>query len=80
VPIPDPKIEKSRSRLKIPGELPSPLNPRAALRFLPSKLRAGEMTYIPKLQETTPGHWVAEHDPLDVILAGDPLADQALVS
>lgn len=77
VPIPDPKIEKSRMRLKIPGELPSPLNPRAALRFMPSKLRAGELGYVPQLQEATPGHWVAEHDPLEEILAGDPLADQS---
>lgn len=77
VPIPDPKIEKSRKRLKIPGELPSPLNPRAALRFLPSKLRAGDLTYVPQLQEATPGHWVAEHDPLEAILAGDPLTEQS---
>jgi len=70
VPIPDPDIERSRGRLKLPGELPSPLDPRAALRFLPSRLTAGETTYVPKLVETTPNHFVAEHDPLEVILTG----------
>ena len=74
VPIPDPKIEKSRTRIKIPGELPSPLNPRAALRFLPSKLKSDDLSYVPKLDEVSPGHLVAEHDPLEVILAQDPLA------
>jgi len=73
VPIPDPKIERTRERLKIPGELPSPLNPRAALRFLPSKLDAQEMSYVPQLQEVAPGHMVAEHDPLEMILERDPL-------
>lgn len=74
VPIPDPKIERTRKRLKIPGELPSPLNPRAALRFLPSKLDADDMGYVPQLQEVAPGHMVAEHDSLESILARDPLA------
>lgn len=68
VPIPDPDIERSRNRLKIPGELPSPLDPSAALRFLPSRLNTGEIGYIPKLQEINPAHFVAEHDPLDVIM------------
>lgn len=70
VPIPDPAVERTRTRLKIPGELPSPLDPRAALRFLPSKLEAGVVDYIPRLQQPEPGHFVAEHDPLDRILAG----------
>lgn len=74
VPIPDPKIEKSRVRLKIPGELPSPMNPRASLRFLPSRLDANDLTYIPQLNQVEPGHWVAEHDPLEDILARDPVA------
>lgn len=70
VPIPDPDIERSRGRIKIPGELPSPLDPSAALRFLPSRLVGGELGYVPKLLETKPNHYVAEHDPLETILAG----------
>ena len=69
VPVPDPRIERTRQRIKLPGELPSPLDPGATLRFLPSKLAAGERNYVPKLQEVTPGHFVAEHDPLEQIMA-----------
>ncbi|WP_010139375.1 ABC transporter ATP-binding protein, partial [Oceanicola sp. S124] len=69
VPIPDPVAEKARERLRIPGELPSPLDTKAALRFLPSKLDAGQIDYVPQLQEVAPGHYVAEHDSLDAIMA-----------
>ena len=68
VPIPDPRTERSRDRLRLPGELPSPMDPGAGLRFLPSK-RHSDPTYRPRLDEVAPGHWVAEHDPLEVILA-----------
>ena len=71
VPIPDPRIERTRSRIKLPGELPSPLDPGAALRFLPTRLSAGERNYVPKLSEVGPGHFVAEHDPLETLLAMD---------
>jgi len=64
VPVPDPKIERARKSIKLPGELPSPMDPTAKLKFLPSKLKAGETDYIPKLIEHNPGHFVAEHDSL----------------
>ena len=70
VPIPDPTIEKNRERLKLSGDLPSPLDSRAPLRFMKSKLvddPDGEQ-YRPKLIEVAPGHWVAEHDPVDDVL------------
>ncbi len=65
-PIPDPTVERTRERLKLEGDPPSPLNPRAALRFLPSKLSDDETApvYVPKLEEVEPGHFVAEHDPV----------------
>ena len=69
VPIPDPKVERSRQRIRLPGELPSPLDPKASLRFLPSRLEGGQGDYVPKLQEVAPGHYVAEHDPLEDIMA-----------
>jgi peptide/nickel transport system ATP-binding protein/oligopeptide transport system ATP-binding protein len=64
-PIPDPAVERSRTRLRLTGEPPSPLDPAAHLRFLPSK--AGQMdgagqAYRPQLLQIAPGHWVAEHD------------------
>jgi oligopeptide/dipeptide ABC transporter ATP-binding protein len=62
-PIPDPDIEKARPRVRLEGDLPSPMDPRAQLRFMKSKLVAGDgPQYRPLLQEVAPGHWVAEHD------------------
>jgi peptide/nickel transport system ATP-binding protein len=62
-PIPDPKIEKARPRVRLEGDLPSPLDPRAQLRFMKSKLVEGDgPQYRPALMEVAPGHWVAEHD------------------
>ncbi len=67
VPIPDPEIEKTRERLKLTGDLPSPLDSRAQLRFMKSKLidDPDAEQYRPQLLEVSPGHWVAEHDPID---------------
>ena len=70
VPIPDPLIERTRTRIKLPGELPSPLDPGAALRFLPSRLAVGQRNYVPRLNEVAPDHFVAEHDPIEDLLAG----------
>ncbi|MDE2486669.1 MAG: dipeptide ABC transporter ATP-binding protein [Alphaproteobacteria bacterium] len=63
-PIPDPRIERTRRRLKLEGEPPSPMDPRAALRFLPSRLPADPNAPIlaPDLKEVAPGHLVAEFD------------------
>ena len=68
-PIPDPSIEKSRQRIKLSGDLPSPLDSRAQLRFLKSKLidDPDAEQYRPKLIEVAPGHWVAEHDPIETL-------------
>ena len=65
VPNADPKGERGRERVKLTGDLPSPLDSRAALRFLKSKLVEDPEAeqYQPQLLEVGPGHWVAEHDP-----------------
>jgi len=64
VPIPDPVRERSRIRVRLEGEPPSPLDPRSALRFLPSKLLKdpAAAVYVPRLEEVAPGHWVSEFD------------------
>lgn len=64
VPIPDPVIEKARERVKLSGDLPSPLDSRAALRFLKSRLidDPKAVQYIPQMIEVAPGHFVAEFD------------------
>ena len=60
-PIPDPAVERTRKRLKLTGEPPSPLDPSTAYRFLPSRLASGPP---PQLLEVAPGHMVAEFDPV----------------
>ncbi len=65
VPVPDPKIEKSRQRIKLYGELVSPMEKGAQLRFLRSRRSALSADYAPVLSEKFPGHFVAEHDSLD---------------
>lgn len=62
-PIPDPKIERARPRVKLEGDLPSPLDAMAQLRFLKSKIdeNATEQ-YRPKLIDVGAGHLVAEFD------------------
>ncbi|MDO8380100.1 dipeptide ABC transporter ATP-binding protein [Phenylobacterium sp.] len=64
-PIPDPVRERARKRLKLSGEPPSPMDPRSALRFLPSRLSADPLSqvYVPQLKEVAPGHLVSEFDP-----------------
>jgi len=67
VPVPDPVIERTRARVKLDGDLPSPMDTRAQLRFMKSKMIDDPDVdqYRPQLIEVTPGHWVAEHDPVD---------------
>ncbi|MEL7030056.1 MAG: ABC transporter ATP-binding protein [Pseudomonadota bacterium] len=64
VPTPDPRIEKAKPRTPHIGEPPSPLDTRASLRFLPSKVvdDPDAEQYRPSLIEVTPGHWVAEFE------------------
>ena len=71
VPVPDPIRERTRSRIVLRDEQTSPLNPRARLRFLPSRIASGDFHYIPRLLEAEPGHFVAEHDPLDMLLVSE---------
>jgi oligopeptide/dipeptide ABC transporter ATP-binding protein len=65
-PIPDPAVERSRTRLKLTGEPPSPMDPRAAFRFAPSRLPVDPTAPVlpPALIEVAPGHLVAEFDPV----------------
>ena len=67
VPVPDPVVEKARVRVKLDGELPSPMDTRAQLRFMKSRLvdDPDAEQYRPQLMEVAEGHWVAEHDPFE---------------
>ncbi|HEX7944336.1 MAG TPA: ABC transporter ATP-binding protein, partial [Phenylobacterium sp.] len=60
-PIPDPAVERTRTRLKLTGEPPSPMDPQAAFRFAPSRVAGG---VAPELRKVAPGHLVADFDPV----------------
>ncbi len=61
---PDPVLERSRPRMRLSGEPPSPMDPGAALRFLPSRRsQDGSEPYVPQLLTVAPGHRVSEFDP-----------------
>ena len=64
VPIPDPKKDRSRQRIMLTGEVPSPLNPPGGCRFHPRCWIAKEhcKTEIPEWRQIKPGHWVACHE------------------
>ena len=64
VPIPDPKLERAKPRALLAGDPPSPLDSRAGLTFLKSRIidDPDAEQYRPRLLEVAPGHFVAEHD------------------
>jgi oligopeptide/dipeptide ABC transporter ATP-binding protein len=61
VPIPDPLIEQKRKRIKLSGEVPSPLNPPSGCHFHSrcSFVTSECSTTRPTLKEVSPGHFVA---------------------
>jgi oligopeptide/dipeptide ABC transporter ATP-binding protein len=63
--LPDPVKVRERERVPLHSELPSPIDTRAALTYLPSKRidDPDAVQYVPQLLEVGPGHLVAEHDP-----------------
>jgi oligopeptide/dipeptide ABC transporter ATP-binding protein len=71
VPIPDPRVERHRKRIRLKelptAEIPSFRGRDSGLRFMPSRIGSDE-PYLPKLEERFPGHFVAEHDPIETLL------------
>ncbi|WP_051426146.1 ABC transporter ATP-binding protein [Jiangella gansuensis] len=69
VPVPDPNVEETRSRILLQGDLPSPANPPAGCRFhtrCPWKQETRCDTERPALRELPGGHKVACHFAEDI--------------
>ncbi|WP_375088687.1 ABC transporter ATP-binding protein [Peribacillus sp. RS7] len=63
IPIPDPKMERTRERIILKGDVPSPMNPPSGCRF---RTRCPKVMQIcsesvPKWQEVSLKHFVACH-------------------
>ncbi|RLG83958.1 MAG: oligopeptide ABC transporter ATP-binding protein [Thermoprotei archaeon] len=61
IPIPDPKIARSKKRIILQGEPPSPVNPPPGCRFHPRCPKAMDICKKkePAMMEVEPGHYVA---------------------
>lgn len=63
VPIPDPKLERTRKRIEVKGEMPSPIDPPSGCVFRTRCPLANDVCAKEKpiFQEVKQDHWVACH-------------------
>ena len=63
VPVPDPKLSRTRQRIILEGDVPSPMNPPSGCRFHTRCPYATQQCKeeTPKFKEHEPGHWAACH-------------------
>ena len=61
VPVPDPRVEATRQRIVLQGDVPSPINPPPGCRFhtrCPYAIQACQ-EHVPPLAEIKPDHFAA---------------------
>ncbi|HCT91764.1 MAG TPA: peptide ABC transporter ATP-binding protein [Lachnospiraceae bacterium] len=64
VPVPDPELSRSRQRIILEGDIPSPMNPPTGCRFHTRCPHATERcrAEVPEFKEYAPDHWAACHN------------------
>nr|WP_300005653.1 ABC transporter ATP-binding protein [Tissierella sp.] len=68
IPIPDPEIQKGRKRIVLKGDVPSPINPKEACRFVERCPYAIDICHkkVPEFLEVKPNHFSACHRSLEI--------------
>ena len=63
VPVPDPEVSRTRQRIVLEGDIPSPMNPPTGCRFHTRCPYATDKCKeaVPEFKEHAPGHWAACH-------------------
>lgn len=63
IPVADPNLEATRERIKLEGEVPSPINPPPGCRFVNRCVHAMDICHsvVPEYREVEPEHFVACH-------------------